>query len=85
MVVAVPWWIVDTALVLVAATVLLLVVWFLVQAWWCMFEDMLAARNLLGRFQRFVQSERAREERDSGRVRYLPKLDLSGGDGDADR
>ena len=77
MVIVVPWWIVDTALAVVGATLLLLILWLLTQAWFRMFDDMLGARKIRNRFWAFMRAEN-QKELDVKRSR--PTLDLGGED-----
>ena len=77
MVIIVPWWIIYTALAIVGATLLLLILWLLAQAWFRMFDDMLGARKIRNRFWAFMRAENQKEQ-DAKRPR--PVLDLGGED-----
>ena len=77
MVIVVPWWIVYTALAIVGATLLLLILWLLAQAWFRMFDDMLGARKIRNRFWAFMRVEN-QKERDAKRLPSV--LDLQGED-----
>ena len=77
MVIVVPWWIVYTALAIVGATLLLLILWLLTQAWFRMFDDMLGARKIRNRFWAFMRAEN-QKERDAKRLPSV--LDLQGED-----
>ena len=77
MVVVVPWWIVYAALAIVGATLLLLILWLLAQAWFRMFDDMMGARKIRNRFWAFMRVEN-QKERDAKRLPSV--LDLQGED-----